>query len=189
MFICRLVCIHSVNKWISLCKCLNCTYVLDSMLSCALTVLISSVQDCCFLAVNDWWITTVYSKCSKSLNPSCLPKRPRQTPQTQIRLLQKKQSDQGLLCLLFWQAFCEFLGPTNQDFFFENRNLKVFRILEHYTCNLSSENWLRNSRVNFNMMNFVCKRLWWKCKQCKPWSGAVWSGVLTTWLRPICPYI
>ena len=35
-------------------------------------------------------------------------KRPRQTEQTPIRLLLKKQSDQVLLCLLFWHAFGEF---------------------------------------------------------------------------------
>ena len=29
-------------------------------------------------------------------------KKPRQTEQTQIGLLLKKQSDQGLPCLLFW---------------------------------------------------------------------------------------
>ena len=29
-----------------------------------------------------------------------------ETVQTQIRLLLKKQSDQGLPCLLFWEAFC-----------------------------------------------------------------------------------
>ena len=34
------------------------------------------------------------------LNANCLPKRPRQTVQTQIRLLLRKQSDQGLPCLL-----------------------------------------------------------------------------------------
>ena len=39
---------------------------------------------------------------------SCLSKRPRQTVQTQIRLLLKKQSAQGLPCLLFCQVFCEF---------------------------------------------------------------------------------
>ena len=44
----------------------------------------------------------------------CL-KRPRQTVQTQIRLLLKKQSDQGLPCLLFAQPFCEF-QPDNQHF-------------------------------------------------------------------------
>ena len=43
----------------------------------------------------------IYYICSKILNTSCLPKRPRQTVQTQIRLLLKKQSDQGLPCLLF----------------------------------------------------------------------------------------
>ena len=43
-----------------------------------------------------------YGKCSKISNTSCLPKRPRQTVQTQIRLLLKKQSDQGLPHLLFW---------------------------------------------------------------------------------------
>ena len=45
--------------------------------------------------VGDW------CKRSKISNTSCLPKRPRQTVQTQIRLLLKKQSDQGLPCLLF----------------------------------------------------------------------------------------
>ena len=43
-------------------------------------------------------------KCSKILNAICLPKRPRKTVQTQIRLLLKNQSDQGLSCLLL----CEF---------------------------------------------------------------------------------
>ena len=45
----------------------------------------------------------IYSKCSKILNRSFLLKRPRQTRQSQIRL--KKQSDQGLPCLPFGQAF------------------------------------------------------------------------------------
>ena len=35
-------------------------------------------------------------------------KRLRQTAQTQIRLLLKKQSDQGLPCLLFKQVFSKF---------------------------------------------------------------------------------
>ena len=43
-----------------------------------------------------------YGKCLKISNTSCLSKRARQTEQTQIRLLLKKQSDQGLPCLLFW---------------------------------------------------------------------------------------
>ena len=41
-----------------------------------------------------------YGKCSKISNTICLPKRPRQTGRTQIRLLLKKQSDQGLPYLL-----------------------------------------------------------------------------------------
>ena len=44
-----------------------------------------------------------YDKCSKVLKTNCLPKRTRQTVQTQIRLLPKKQSDQGLPCLLSQQ--------------------------------------------------------------------------------------
>ena len=40
--------------------------------------------------------------CSKISNASCLPNKPRQTVQTQIRLLLlKKPSDQGLHYLLF----------------------------------------------------------------------------------------
>ena len=46
-------------------------------------------------------ILIAYHKCSKVSNTSCLPKGPGQTAQTQIRLLLKKQSDQGLPCLLF----------------------------------------------------------------------------------------
>ena len=47
------------------------------------------------------WICIIYRKCSKISNTSCLPNRPRQIAQTQIRLLLKKQADQGLPCLLF----------------------------------------------------------------------------------------
>ena len=43
----------------------------------------------------------IYGKCSKIWNTCCLPQRPRQTGQTLIRLLLKKQSDQRLPCLLF----------------------------------------------------------------------------------------
>ena len=42
----------------------------------------------------------IYGKCSKILNTNCLQKKPRQTGQTQIRLLLQKQSDQGLPYLL-----------------------------------------------------------------------------------------
>ena len=51
-------------------------------------------------------IKIYYVLCSKILNTSSLPKRPKQTVQIQIRLLHQKQSDQGLPCLLFWQDFC-----------------------------------------------------------------------------------
>ena len=44
---------------------------------------------------------STFGKSSKISHTSCLPKRPRQTAQTQIRLLLKKQSDQGLPHLLF----------------------------------------------------------------------------------------
>ena len=54
---------------------------------------------------------------------SCQQKRYRQTVQTQIRLLLQKQSDQGLPCLLFRQAFCE-ISPDMQT-------EKVYEILEH----------------------------------------------------------
>ena len=43
----------------------------------------------------------VYSKCLKISSVSCLPKRAGQIASTHIRLLMKKQSDQGLTCLLF----------------------------------------------------------------------------------------
>ena len=44
-----------------------------------------------------------FGKCSKISNISCLQKRTRQTVKTEISL--KKQSDQGLPCLLFRQVF------------------------------------------------------------------------------------
>ena len=70
---------------------------------------------------------------SKISNTSCLPKKPRQTAQTQIRLLLKKQSDQGLPCLLFWQAFCEFQLSQKTNIFFANRKRKVFNIFRTFT--------------------------------------------------------
>ena len=51
-------------------------------------------------------------KCSKILNSSCLPKRPRQMGQTQIRLLLKKQSDQGLSGLLQMYSDKHFVNPS-----------------------------------------------------------------------------
>ena len=48
-----------------------------------------------------------YGKYSIISNTGCLPKRPIQTEQTQIRLLLQKQPDPGLPCSLFRQAFCK----------------------------------------------------------------------------------
>ena len=48
----------------------------------------------------DYRLITYYGKCSKISYTSYLPKRPRQIGQTKIRLLLKKQSDQGLPYLL-----------------------------------------------------------------------------------------
>ena len=52
--------------------------------------------------------TDSFVKGSKILNTSCLLKQPRQTVQTKIRLLLKKQSGRGLHFLLFCHAFYEF---------------------------------------------------------------------------------
>ena len=57
-----------------------------------------------------------YGKWFKFSNTSFLPNGPRQTVQTQIRLLKKKQSDQGLLCLLFRQHFVN-SSPENPTFY------------------------------------------------------------------------
>ena len=66
-----------------------------------------------------------YGECSKISNVRCLPKRPRQTGQTQIRLFLQKQSDQGHPCLLFWQAFCE--SQTRLPTFCLRRGKENFR--------------------------------------------------------------
>ena len=68
----------------------------------------------------------------KISNTSCLSKIPRQTRQTQIRLLLKKQSDQGPPCLLFWQAFVN-SSPENQHFVWESKkkivgNFRTFTV-------------------------------------------------------------
>ena len=73
------------------------------------------------------------SKCSKSLNTSCLPKWLRQTVQTQIRLLLMKQSDPGLLCLLSWQAFCELQPWKNQRFIWEQKEKKSVQNFRTFT--------------------------------------------------------
>ena len=73
-------------------------------------------------------------KLSKLLNTSYQPKSPRQTVQTQIRLLLMKQSDQGIPFLLFWQAFYEF-QPWKETFTWIQkekrvRNFRTFTIIE-----------------------------------------------------------
>ena len=47
------------------------------------------------------WLIKLNNRCSKISNTSCLPKRPRQTGQTQIRQLLKKLSNQDLSYLLY----------------------------------------------------------------------------------------
>ena len=49
-------------------------------------------------------LSFMYSKGSKISNANCLTKRPRQTVQTLNRPLLRKQSNQSLPCLLFWQV-------------------------------------------------------------------------------------
>ena len=86
-----------------------------------------------FLVVHHYTEYQPKTKCTvnvlKNSNASRLPKRPRQTAQTLIRLLLKKQSDQGMSCLLFWQAFCEF-HPWKQTFYLWTEK-EVFEILGH----------------------------------------------------------
>ena len=67
---------------------------------------------------------------------SCLTKRPRQTDQTQTRLLLMKQSDQCLSCLLFEHFFNSALIANNvQEVFhvylnkFENAITHLFLII------------------------------------------------------------
>ena len=71
---------------------------------------------------------TFTGRCSKTLNTSCLPKRPRPTAQTQNRLFLMKQSDQGLHC--FSDKHFVNPNPVKANMLFENGNRKVFKILE-----------------------------------------------------------
>ena len=74
-----------------------------------------------------------YGKCSKISNTSSLPKRDRQKVQTQIRLLLKKPSDQGLPCLPFRQGFYDF-----QRWYIYNS--------QHFICGQKSQT-VRNFRT------------------------------------------
>ena len=73
------------------------------------------------------------NKCSKISNTGCLPKMPRQTVQTQIRLLLKKQSDQGLRSLFaFLTSVFRFFvnsSPENKYFLWERRKVFKTRII------------------------------------------------------------
>ena len=64
-----------------------------------------------------------YSKCFKTSNTSCLKKRPRQTVQTQIRLLLKKQSDQGFPVCQSDKYFVN-SSPDNPHFFVNTESEK-----------------------------------------------------------------
>ena len=78
-----------------------------------------------------------YCKCSKISSPSCLPNWPSQTVQTQIRLLLKKQSDQGLPCLIFWPALCGF-QPRQPVFYlrkeWSSSHFKLIFLFLNQTC-------------------------------------------------------
>ena len=90
------------------------TYVLVQKLENLSLIRQSYLETCKFVELIGWPDRQSqdqrkpYGKCSKISNTSSLPKQPRQTAQTLIRLLPEKQSDQGLHSLLFWHPFCEF---------------------------------------------------------------------------------
>ena len=66
-------------------------------------------------------------------NTSCLTKRPRQTVQTQIRLLLKKQSVHGLPCLLFYRHFVNFSPDNQQEEEKSVRNFRTFTVVKIVT--------------------------------------------------------
>ena len=75
---------------------------------------------------------TDYDKCSKILNTGHLPKRPRQTVQIHIRLLLKKQSEQGLPACYSDKHFVN-SSPDNQHFIWEQeKKRKSFTCIEWY---------------------------------------------------------
>ena len=67
----------------------------------------------------------------------------RQTEQTEIRLL-RKQSDQGIHCLLFPQVFCEI------NILLENRKRIVFEILENLSLKIG-----KNPSKKFKIIQIV----------------------------------
>ena len=75
-----------------------------------------------------------YGRISQISSTSRLQKGLDKTVQIQIILLLKKQSDQGLPCLLFWHALCEF-HPRLPTFILEQREKKCskFKNIYHNT--------------------------------------------------------
>ena len=73
----------------------------------------------------------MFDKCSKNLNTSYLLKRPRQTGQTQIRLLLMKQSDQVFPVCCSTKHFVN-PSPDNQNFYLRTERVKCLKILENY---------------------------------------------------------
>ena len=105
-----------------------------------------------------------YNKCSKISNTGYLLKRHRQTVQTQIRLLLKKQSDQGLLCLLFWQEFCEF-QPWSLTFYWDQKEKSdqkfiTFTIhwpVSHSCSHIKAQHYLDQSSLHVSSLSsFDC---------------------------------
>ena len=83
-------------------KSIKCPNMTEKLLtSCNSHALTMSILYMLFLHENIWYTVDV-------LKFQMLPKMPRQTAQTPIRLLLKKQSDHSLPYLLFWPAFCDF---------------------------------------------------------------------------------
>ena len=104
-----------------------------------------------------------YGKCSKILNSSCLPQKPRLTGQAHIRLLLNiKQSDQGLPCLLFWQALVS-SSFDNQQFLGGMEMEKCSKFLNIY-CNKNNTKacCVPEQKHMSQYMRFLClsKNLW-----------------------------
>ena len=64
-------------------------------------IIVDSDAPTCTFESNLLTLSSNIARKAKIWNTSCMLKRPRKTVQTKIRLLLKKQSDQGLPCMLF----------------------------------------------------------------------------------------
>ena len=85
---------------------------------------------------------TGHGKCFKISNTNCLQKRPRQTAQTQIRLLLKKQSDQGLHCFIVCYSDKRLVNSAlKTNVLFENRKKKDLSVrnCRRFIVNLSKQ--------------------------------------------------